>query len=126
MLKRAAAAAVITALLLTAAGPGCAERRHADVDARMAVVYAELMLLHEPDNAGRTLPDSLYRRRAADVLARNGTNEQEFRQRSELLMRDDHAWREFLGRVSLVFDSIKTARFAPPPQAAAGTHPPKR
>jgi len=113
MIKTAAAAiSIALALVLAAASPGCSPRHAAATDEQFTVLYAELMLLQEAEKSP-AVTDSAYRHHAAEVLTRNGTTEEEFRNRSAVLMEDDQAWREFLGRVSLVFDSIKTARALP-------------
>jgi len=113
MIKTAAAAIWIAlALVFVAACTGCSPRRAAATDEQFTVLYAELMLLQELERSP-AVTDSAYRHHAEALLTRNGTSEEEFRNRSALLMEDDREWRNFLGRVSLVFDSIKTARALP-------------
>ncbi len=112
MTKTGAAAVSIALACAIAAFPGCSERRPVATDEQFTVLYAELMLLQEHERPP-AVTDSAYRHHASALLMRNGTTEEEFRNRSTLLMGDDREWRDFLGRVSLVFDSIKTARALP-------------
>ncbi len=114
MPKRHAAAAILFVLFAAATVSGCAPRSHAEADGGFTVLYAELMLLNEQERSTPAVSDSAYRRHAADLLAQHGTSDTEFKIKSEMLMQDDRAWRDFLGRVSLVFDSVKTARALPP------------
>ena len=109
-----AVAAVLLTLLLAAAVPGCTSRRQADTDKEFTIVYAELMLLNEQEKIVHGLPDSAYHVKSDSLLMKHGMTEKEFKQRSDVLMKDDLAWRDFLGGVSLAFDSIKTARSRPP------------
>lgn len=97
-------------LLTTVAVSGCSVRRPVEADRKFAVLYAELMLLNEREGSTHTISDSAYRKHAADLLAHNGTSESGFKNKTELLMQDDRAWRDILSIVSLVFDSIKTER----------------
>lgn len=114
MPKRPAAALLLAVVLMAAAGAGCSKPRHTVPENGFAVLYAELMLLNEQEHFTHAVPESTYQRHTAELLARHGTTGEEFKKRSSVLMEDDRAWRDFLGRVSLVFDSIKTSRALPP------------
>jgi hypothetical protein len=114
MPKRPATALLFAALLMAAAVTGCSTHRKTDPDSGFTLLYAELMLLNEQERFTHVVPDSTYQQHTSALLARYGTTEEEFRKRSNELMKDDRAWRDFLGRVSLVFDSVKTARALPP------------
>jgi hypothetical protein len=114
MLHRAAAAPIVAAFLLFAVLPGCSKSRPAEADKHFTTLYAEFMLLNEQEKMTHPVPDSAYRAHAAALLGHYGVTEAEFRKRSDEMMKDDREWRDFLGRVSLVFDSIKTARAQQP------------
>jgi hypothetical protein len=110
MPQRAVAAVLLALLLGAAAVPGCTSRHHADTDKEFTLVYAELMLLTEQEKIVHGVSDSTYHVKSDSLLKKHGLTEEEFKQRSDVLMTDDRVWRDFLGGVTLAFDSIKTAR----------------
>jgi hypothetical protein len=114
--KRHVTTAILFVLFAAAAVPGCSQRRGAEADNGFTVLYAELMLLNDQERSAPAVSDSAYRRHAADILTAHGTTRADFTMKSNVLMQDDRAWRDFLGRVSLVFDSLKTVRALPPKQ----------
>ncbi|HLP15895.1 MAG TPA: hypothetical protein VK470_06545 [Bacteroidota bacterium] len=111
MLKRRAAAAVVFMILLAGTVGGCSKSRQTEQhDTRFSTVYAELMLLHEQEKSTPNTPDSLYQVHVRALFNSYGMTEDDFRKRSAELMKDDETWRAFLADVSMVFDSLKTAR----------------
>jgi hypothetical protein len=111
MLIRRAAAAIVYLILAAGMVGGCSKSRQTEQpDSRLSTVYAELMLLHEQDKSNPNTPDSLYQVHAHALFNAYGMTEDDFRKRSAELMKNDETWRAFLADVSLVFDSLKTAR----------------
>jgi hypothetical protein len=114
MHKRAAATVWLIGLAAALALGGCTKPKPVEHDTQFAVVYAELMLLQEQDKTTLHVPDSLYHVHVQGILKSHGMSEDSFRNKSALLAKDNESWRGFLADVSLVFDSLRTARQQPP------------
>lgn len=116
-MPKRAAAAVFTLIAATMFAAGCSKNRAPAGVAResdFARTYAELMLLQEQEKMTLHVSDSLYRKHADSLLASRGTTREDVKKRSGELMKDDETWRAFLADVSVVFDSLKTARLQMP------------
>lgn len=87
---------------------GCSSIKKPTDDKQFVQVYAELSLLHEKEKMIAKSSDSLYQVKVKDFLAKKGMSEEEFRSRSNDVMKDYKVWQLFLTDVSKAVDSLKS------------------